>query len=503
MRKLIMIIAALMLLAMPASAGYLEAADRAENAEAAAELREYVYDSGAAQDVRAEIRRIYLYNYMLNLKKQEWDYAQQVRTGVLELSGEYPDLEDNTKHIYEAYNMSARLQAEIAKNEAYLEKITDAGSVTKKADELMEKLSPEKEKPTPAKKKHAERQTGNESRIWRYIADIAAIVAIIGLIALIWLCMERIDSSKMSQRKRDCLRMIHDGRYIILATALICAVVFGVVSAVYIKPSNERTTVSVRSTDSESSAKNKTANSESSADTERESTGEYLTTVEALDKHVFAEIESGIDAMENVWKYEIASAYGDILNDCVAKDMDSLIKAYETRAETARAEADRKRAAASRNFESALDGSDERYAERMNRYIDLSIEAGNLTFEAEYCDNIIALMTNEYVVTTPEAEEKVKADIEAIYDRIDEIINPKAEAEPEPEPEPETETESKPEPPLYELYIVLGLIVGGIFSAALILIIGRIKLARRMRDQKMVTDNSEHGEMMDDTNFRG
>lgn len=497
MRKIIMIIMALMLLAMPVSAGYLEAADRAGDEPAAAELREYVYESGAAQDVKAEMRRIFLYNYMLNLKKQGLDYSQQVRLEALELSGNHHDLMNNMELINEDAKKSARLQEEIDKNEAYLEKLTENAAVTKKADELMSKLEPEEEQPitenVPQKKKPAM----NEGRVWRIIVDIAGVLAVLGLIILMLLCLTRIDTGKMGQRKRDCINMLRDGRYIIVASSLICALIFGVVSVAFKKPS-EPSAVSARPTVREDLAEN-----DDPTDSSRQSTGEYLTDVEALDEYVYAGIEDGIDGMENIWKYEIATAYGDILNDCVAEDKASLIETYTARAEAARAEAEKKREAASRDLESALAGSEQRLAERMNKYIDLSIEAGNYTFEAEYCENIIALMTVDYVVTTPEAVEKVKADIEAIYDRIDEIINPEAKAKPEPEPEPESETESEPELPPYELYALFGLVVGAVVSKALILIIGRAKLTRRMRDQKTATENSEHGEIMDDTNFRG
>lgn len=486
MRKLLMIIAALMLLVTPVSADYLETADRAGEAPAAAVLREYVYKSGAAQDVKAEQRRLFLYNYMLNLKKQRLDYSQLVYNGIYEMSGRNQDLKHNTELAYEAFQTAAGIQEEISRNEAYLEKITDADSVTNTADEFVNRLVLAQEQPTMEEQEEEEQP--EDIRVWRYIADIAAVVAILLIIALIWLCVSRIDTSNISQKKRDCLRMIHEGRYIILAAALVCAVGFGVGSVV------------CKRLGSEHSANSPHVSSHSASDSiPRESKGEYLADVESLDEYVVAGIKNGIDGFENIWKYEIATAYADILNDRVAKDMDKLLKTYEKRAASAREEAADLWEQAGQAQLSAESGPANKYVERMDECVRHNIDATNLTYEAAYCDNVIALMSNEYVVTPSGAEEKVKADIAAIYDRIDEIINPKAELEAEPEPE----SESAPKSALYELYAILGLIIGGVFSTAMILIIGQSRLARSQSGQKKATENSDHGEMMDDVNFRG
>lgn len=454
MRKIFAVMALLILLCTPVQADYLQAADEAaanaarsgdgQSAEAADELKEYVYQSGAARDVKAEQRRLAIYNYMLNMKKQQWDYSQRIRTETYELSGKNPELDYHTELAHYYAKVSALFQDEISRNEAYLKKITDNISATDRADELMDSLPKEKNLAT------------------RYAADIVcSLAAICFIVLLLWLLRAQ-GKGQMSQIKRDYFRILRSGRYAISAAAIICAVIAGIGCVEYNKWDKGYT-----------------------IDPPPESTGEYLTDVEALDEYVYSQIKNS--DFSNTWKYEVATAYADILNNRVAKDMNALIKTYKARAAAARTEAERLGGAAWQEYNSAEIGPDAKYGERMDNYIGLSLDAGNKIFEAEYCENIIALMTNESAVPDLGAEEKVKADIDAIYRRIENI---RAEFQ-------------NPGNPPYELAALIGLAAGLILAALAALLIGRIRMAARLKRQNEMQGRARHGKIMDEINFRG
>ncbi len=275
-------------------------------------------------------------------------------------------------------------------------------------------------------------------------------------------------------RKRDAFRLLYGGRYIIIAVGVLCAILAAAVCIFF----ENRTDIY-------------------KLPEPPKATGEYLTNVEALDKYAFgimhpadtvtyAPPEFVQSALRNLREFQIASAYADILNNRTAKDMASLLEAYESRAAEARAESERLMALAWQAKNSAQTGSVADYADRMRDYAENGVAAGKKSFEAEYCENIIALMSDSSVSASPNAEDKVKTDIEAIYAEIEKIeIIP-----------------AKPLPFSYEAAAVVGFFGGALLCAAVILIIGALTLAHRLKKQRKAASGPHRG-IMDDANFRG
>lgn len=167
----------LALLAAPASADYLQTADEAlmraadsETASAAEELLDYVYGSGAAKDTRAETRRLYIRNYMLNLRKQPLDYSQFIKTETYEnwdKSKPVGESEQISEEAYESARLANEIQAEIRRNEAYLERLTSDEAVTAHARELEDRLTEKEKRPSA-----------------RAAADAAGFAAAVGLLGV-------------------------------------------------------------------------------------------------------------------------------------------------------------------------------------------------------------------------------------------------------------------------------------------------------------------------------
>lgn len=260
--------------------------------------------------------------------------------------------------------------------------------------------------------------------------------------------------------KRDVFRLLYRGRFIIIAAGIICAVL-AVCLCIILK----NTAVI-------------------SYPPLPETTGEYILDVEALDEYAKARPD---EAFINVRKYQIATAYADILNNRVAKDMDSLIKTYETRAKKARAEDESLRALAWQALNSAEVGAEADYVERMDDYVGKSLLAAEKIIEAEYCENIIFLMTKESVIPEAGAEEKVRTDIESIKSAIEGIRN----------------SSSEPLPVTHEMAALTAFFAGMLLCAAVILLVGHLQMTRRLRKQKRDTKDSAYMKIMDEINFRG
>ena len=100
--KILVCVATALLICSAASADYLQIAQEAavNGAAGADEMLEYVYNSGAARDPKEEIRRLYIWDYLLELKKQEADlisdvyytaYTELNRSGELDYLAELAD----------------------------------------------------------------------------------------------------------------------------------------------------------------------------------------------------------------------------------------------------------------------------------------------------------------------------------------------------------------------------------------------------------------------------
>lgn len=153
MKKIYAALAALLMLAAPASADLLQQASEYKTEciksgdlageEAAEKEKLSIYVSGAALNPNAEKSRIYLWNYMLNLEKQEYDYEQSYKTYIYEEAGKNQKLDFLASEAYENAQLSNVIQAEILKNDGYVQRLTEDGAAEaqKRLEELKEETS--------------------------------------------------------------------------------------------------------------------------------------------------------------------------------------------------------------------------------------------------------------------------------------------------------------------------------------------------------------------------
>ncbi len=176
MKKIFAALAALLMLTTPASADLLQQAGeyrteciKAGNSagkEAAEKEEMSIYVSGAALNPNAEKSRIYMWNYMLNLEKQEYDYEQSYKAYIYEEAGKNQKLDFLAREAYENAQLSNVIQAEILKNDGYVQKLTEDGAP--EAQKRLEKL-----------------KTETAFSFKRIFADAALIIAIIVFSAVV------------------------------------------------------------------------------------------------------------------------------------------------------------------------------------------------------------------------------------------------------------------------------------------------------------------------------
>lgn len=446
MKKFTAVLAALLFFASAASADFLEIADRAPDGEAAAALEGFVYESGAAREPRAEERRIAIYNYMLNRDKQKLDNAQRELTKLYENEGERPELEPFASRAELCAQKAAVIQAEIERNDAYVSRLNSDKTAVMRAEKLAAALPTEK------------------TRKIRLAVDAAA-VAVLAVAAAAVLFALRCTGTRSAggtQHGRDCLRLLSGGRYIIAASAAVCCVAAWIVSA--------------------------TVGTGVSADFALpESTGEYLTDIEALDS--LAQANSGSEGFALLRKYEIASAYAQILNERAAKNIDALLKTYSDRAEAARTKAENLWVLAWREQNAAETGPEKDFIKRLENCVEYNLLAADELYDAEFCENMALLMSDESIVPSAEANKRAEAAVKAVKTRMLEAARAEREAR------------GPQLPP--ELWAAMGLLAGGVLAASLVLIAGRVRLEARLRKEKAAVRLSRYGSAMDDVNFRG
>ncbi len=264
---------------------------------------------------------------------------------------------------------------------------------------------------------------------------------------------------------RDVFRILYGGRFVIAAAAIITAVAF-FAAAVVLENSGGEFAVPLP-----------------------ELTGEYLTDAELLNDCAEAYSDTQYaECFDNLQKYQISVAIADILNDKVAKDMDSLLKTYRSRADKARAEAEALKALAWQARHSAEVGAASAYSDRMRDYLESSVSAAEKDFEAEYCENIISILTDESVVPDENAEERAAADIENIKAAFAEIGKTAA---------------GRALPLGREAAAAVGFFVGLLLGAAVVSATGLVRLSLRLAKQKKAVAGKKYAKLMDEINFRG
>ncbi|MGN1098603.1 MAG: hypothetical protein ACI4SS_06885 [Clostridia bacterium] len=260
-----------------------------------------------------------------------------------------------------------------------------------------------------------------------------------------------------NMKNRDIKRFLFRGRYIILAVGLICAAVVGMVTA----------------------KSDKSSYFPPLPDTD----GEYITVVENLLEYC-DKIDGATNGTENIKKYELASAMGEILNNRVAKDIDGVLESY-----TAKAEEHRRRSRSLENrawqaYNNAVNGPDKNYAATMMEYIAFGIEAGNRLADAEYCENIVRLMSMDIPVDES-AEEKTVQFINAAAEKLRKLTVPADDGIP------------------VEAAVLTGFVGGIAVASVAVVLIGGLGLWLRLKKQKRYVDGAENGRVMERINFRG
>ncbi len=258
--------------------------------------------------------------------------------------------------------------------------------------------------------------------------------------------------------KRDILRFLFRGRYIIAAAGILGAVLAGFLY--FNLPSSEPQNLSqLPATD-----------------------GEYITVVEELDAYCR---KLGKKA-ENIRKYQLSSAMGEILNNRVAKDADGVKSRYAAMAEKYRSESRRLENGAWQAYNNAVNGPESSYAETMKKYTEQGIKAGAYLSDAEYCENIVRLMSMNGPVDS-EAER-----------RTVEYINSAAA-----ELKVLTAAPAKQPPLPFEASVLAGLLGGMLLVSAAIAAMGGISLCLRLKKQSRQIRSAKNGALMEQINFRG
>lgn len=262
--------------------------------------------------------------------------------------------------------------------------------------------------------------------------------------------------------KRDFCRALGKGRIFILIAAVLCGIIGGGISILRSRP-------------------------EDKIDIELpEKGGEYLIEAEefkAVIKEALSDPQLSEETrakLENVEKYQLASVYGEILNHRCAKDLAEVIKTFEQKQLKAESEAEALNALAWQSYNNALSCSEENYPAMMEEYVKNAELGAEKTFEGEYYENIVRLMSDETVKAGGDAEEKLvqlRAAVEAAY-----------------------KTERKPA--AYEAWGLLGFAVGGILAAAITVIVEFLIISGRMKKQRKAQNESKYGEIADKINFR-
>lgn len=271
-------------------------------------------------------------------------------------------------------------------------------------------------------------------------------------------------------KKRDVIRFLCKGRPIIAAAALLCGALCAFLAFGY----TEKEHILAQMAELP------------------DADGEYIRRAETLDAYIENlltddSLSPNVKAeLRNVRKYPLAAAYGEILNSRAAVDIESLVKSYESRRAQAEKEAQSLNELAWQAYNNAENGPYEAYAQMMEEYAEKAVLSAEKSFEAQYCENILRLMTDENVPSAEDAEEKARDALQAVLDSLDKIRRVRR---------------SLPLP--WEICGALGVLAGGILCGIIIVAVRGGILTARLKKQKKYQSESAYSRVMDRVNFRG
>lgn len=300
---LICSLAAFFLLCSAASADFLQIADEAaaDGVPGAAEMLDYVYANGAAQNPKSEIRRLYIWNYLLEMEKQEAELTRDIYYSA------YTDLNRNGELDYlaeladEQSRISGQLTDELNRGYAYLSLVEKSGPSVREA-------AGDAAKSVAAKTAKNASKAGSGATV---VLLAAVCVLLAAVTTAVMICLGRIKRRGLRGRTlRDLRRCLLGGRGIILAAGLILAVGSSFLTLPY---------------------------SFEQIPSLPETNGECLYAAEALlDYCDRLELKPGstvAEKVENVKRYQLSSAMGEILNNKVAINLKEVKTHYQRLAE--------------------------------------------------------------------------------------------------------------------------------------------------------------------------
>ena len=425
-----------------------EAAVRLEDSGPAEDMLDYVYASGAVQDPDGETRRLYIWSYLLNIRRAKLAVAQNFCTNVYETMNRDGELDYLSEQAYEYARQSNEIQSEIERGEGYLDRLDNSDKTIARAERMAAEFNEEETE---------------DSGILRFVPLFLLAVLVILVMILLGF---RARAGVRGMRLRDIRRALLRLRYVILAAGVICAMI----AAPFVRPAE----VVV----------------DSAFPPLPDTDGEYILAVEALLSYCdeITAIDGALaDRVENVRRYQLSSAMGEILNDRVAKNMDDLIAEYSSRAENLRGEIRRLSSGYWQAHESAVNGPEEKYAAMVQTYMEQGIEAQQLQIDVDYCENIISLMELDGPVKE-NADVRTEEFIRAAEERLSEITAPTVPYEP-----------VLP----YETAAILGFVLGIVIAALAVILAALLRLSLRKRAEQKQVANSPYRELMESINSRG
>lgn len=186
------------------------------------------------------------------------------------------------------------------------------------------------------------------------------------------------------------------------------------------------------------------------------------------------------EKIANIRQYQLANLYGEILNNRAAKNMPALIEYLEQRKAYFHSEAEAYNALAWQSSNNARSRAGEDYAAMMEEYVKNAALAGENTFEEEYYQNLINLMTDETVKKGEAPKEEIAALKSAVTDAFT----------------------VKKAPLPWEIPTLCGFMGGALIFLGAAIAAEAIKLHARQKKQRKAESASKYGEIVREINFR-
>ncbi len=447
-RTICLVAALSLLLCATASADYLQTADEAlaDGVTQAEEMRDFVYASGAAQDPLMEMRRLYIWDYYLNIEREKLGLEQGIYKFVYDEMNKDGQLDHLSDYAYTRAMEANVLAGELARDKNYTDQILSGGAANEKADRMAQSL--------PVK----------ESKDRSYVLFWAAAMAVMAALTAFLMCR----LSRLARRgiggmaMRDLRRSLLKGRWIILSAA----VVFAVLAGLLFMPKEVAKYQPLPAAD-----------------------GEYAVAVEELMEYCdrLAEQDPDLaDKLRNVKRYQLSSAMGEILNFRVEKNPGDAVDYYKARAEKHRGESLSLNTAGWQSYTSAMTGPKERYYDQIMNYIGQALDAQLKNLDADYCDNMAKLLMESGGKTDKDAASRVEALIASAKSRLQAMTAPASSGSGRP-----------------LAAAMAGFALGAAAAAAAVAAFEMIRLALLRRKQRLRTAASASGSAVEQVNFRG